>query len=162
MFILKNLARKGLMYRGWLCWYCGKFAQKTSASQLFSLDDGSIVWFAVDNRVYTVIYDINERHFVITVLLLLWCVPFIICTKCVSFIMCTIISTLSVHDDDMTWRRFPHYFLWGEFTGDKWIPVTKGRYYGDCAGLMLAWSSCWTNNQMASDLKRNDAHVTSL
>ena len=33
-----------------------------------------------------------------------------------------------------------HWPLWGEFTGDRWIPHTKGQYRGKCFHLMT--SSC--------------------
>ena len=32
------------------------------------------------------------------------------------------------HDDVKTWKHFRHYWpLWGESTGDRWIPLTKGQ-----------------------------------
>ena len=34
-----------------------------------------------------------------------------------------------------------HWPLCGEFTGDRWIPRTKGQYRGKCFHLMT--SSCW-------------------
>ena len=33
-----------------------------------------------------------------------------------------------------------HWPLWGEFTGDRWIPLTKGQWNGKCFHLMT--SSC--------------------
>ena len=34
-----------------------------------------------------------------------------------------------------------HWLLWGEFTGDRWIPRTKGRQHGKCFHLMTSsWS----------------------
>ena len=33
-----------------------------------------------------------------------------------------------------------HWPLWGEFTGDRWIPHTKGQWRGKCFHLMT--SSC--------------------
>ena len=33
-----------------------------------------------------------------------------------------------------------HWTLWGEFTGDQWIPLTKGQYRGKCFHSMT--SSC--------------------
>ena len=33
-----------------------------------------------------------------------------------------------------------HWHLWGKFTGDRWIPRTKGQWYGDC--FHLTTSSC--------------------
>ena len=34
-----------------------------------------------------------------------------------------------------------HWSLWGEFTGDRWIPLTKGQSLGKCFHLM---TSSWT------------------
>ena len=37
--------------------------------------------------------------------------------------------------------KAPRYWpLWGEFTGDRWIPHTKGKQRGKCFHLMM---SCW-------------------
>ena len=36
-----------------------------------------------------------------------------------------------------------HWPLWGEFTGHRWIPRTKGQYRGKCFHLMT--SSCITS-----------------
>ena len=33
-----------------------------------------------------------------------------------------------------------HWLLWGEFTADRWIPLTKGQWRGKCFHLMT--SSC--------------------
>ena len=41
-----------------------------------------------------------------------------------------------------------HWPLWGEFTGDRWIPLTKGQYSGKCPYLMT--SSC--RNTFATSL----------
>ena len=35
-----------------------------------------------------------------------------------------------------------HWPLWGEFTGDRWIPRTKGQWHGKCFHLM---TSSWSN-----------------
>ena len=41
------------------------------------------------------------------------------------------VDLLPDHDDDMTWKSFPHYcHLCGESTVDQWIPLTKGQWYG--------------------------------
>ena len=35
-------------------------------------------------------------------------------------------SDTCIHDDAIKWKHFPpHWPLWGEFTGDRWIPHTK-------------------------------------
>ena len=31
-----------------------------------------------------------------------------------------------------------HWALWGEFTGDRWIPLTKGQQRGKCFHLMTS------------------------
>ena len=31
-----------------------------------------------------------------------------------------------------------HWLLWGEFTGDRWIPRKKGQYRGKCFHLMTS------------------------
>ena len=33
-----------------------------------------------------------------------------------------------------------HWPLWGEFTGDRWIPRTKGVWHGKSYRLMLSWN----------------------
>ena len=40
-----------------------------------------------------------------------------------------------------------HWHLWGEFTGDRWIPCTKGQQRGKCFHSMI---SSWCNNAEAS------------
>ena len=47
-----------------------------------------------------------------------------------------------------------HWPLWGEFTGDRWIPRTKGQWRGKCFHLMT--SSCFSLYRWRS------AHHTSL
>ena len=39
--------------------------------------------------------------------------------------------------------KAPRYWpLWGEFTGDRWIPRTKGQWHGKCFHLMTSsWCS---------------------
>ena len=33
------------------------------------------------------------------------------------------------HDDVIKWKHFTRYWpLWGEFTGDRWIPLTEASY----------------------------------
>ena len=37
-------------------------------------------------------------------------------------------------------------YLWGEFTGDRWIPRTKGQWHGKCFHLMtFSWCCCDKN-----------------
>ena len=35
-----------------------------------------------------------------------------------------------------------HWPLWGEFTGDRWIPCTKGQWRGKCFHLMTSSWAC--------------------
>ena len=48
---------------------------------------------------------------------------------------------------------------WGESTGHRWIPLTKGQW---CRALMLslmqAWS-CWTNSVVDGDLRYHNANI---
>ena len=54
--------------------------------------------------------------------------------------------------------------LWGESTGHRWwVPLNKWLVIrGFDVALMHAWTWSWANNQVAGDLRRQDAHVTSL
>ena len=50
-----------------------------------------------------------------------------------------------------------HWSLWGEFTGDRWIPRTNGQYRGKCFQLMT--SSCFqTYEKLASIRWIRSAH----
>ena len=62
------------------------------------------------------------------------------------------------HDDVMAWKRITD-LLWGESTGHRWIPITKGQW---CGAQMPAWTLCRTNRREAWELKCLDAHLTSL
>ena len=47
--------------------------------------------------------------------------------------------------------------LWGESTSDWWIPLTKGQQFiAFIFSLLLAWTSCWTNNEVDSDFRCPD------
>ena len=53
--------------------------------------------------------------------------------------------------------------LWGEFTADWWIPLTKGQCKGQWRGplvfsLICAWINGWVNNREAGDLRHHRAH----
>ena len=50
--------------------------------------------------------------------------------------------------------------LCGEFTGQRWIPLTgKGQWRGDLMfSLICAWTNGWVNNGNAGDLRRHRAH----
>ena len=41
-----------------------------------------------------------------------------------------------------------HWPLWGEFTGDRWIPRTKGQEHGKCFHLMTSSCVCFFNCQL--------------
>ena len=44
--------------------------------------------------------------------------------------------------------------LWGESTGPRCIPLTKGQWCGVLMfPLMSAWTNCWTNSEEACELK---------
>ena len=48
--------------------------------------------------------------------------------------------------------------LRGESTGHRWIPLTKSQWCSTLIfPLMLAWTSCWTNSRVTSDLRDHDA-----
>ena len=51
--------------------------------------------------------------------------------------------------------------LWRESTSHQWIPftITKGQWCSPFL-FMLAWTSCWTNTWVASDLRYHDPHMT--
>ena len=65
-----------------------------------------------------------------------------------------------IHDDVIKWKHFrvteP---LCREFTGHRWIPLTKAS---DAEFWMLslirAWINGWVNNYEAGDLRRHQAH----
>ena len=58
------------------------------------------------------------------------------------------------HDDVVKWKPFPRYWpLCGEFTGDRWIPLTKAS---DRALMFsLDWINDWLNNREAGNLRRH-------
>ena len=51
--------------------------------------------------------------------------------------------------------------LWWESTDDRWIPLTKGQWCGALVfSLMSAWSNCWTNKRVSSELRFLGSHYT--
>ena len=57
------------------------------------------------------------------------------------FISCRLIS----HYDVIKWKHFPRYWpLWGEFTGDRWIPLTK-------ASDAELWCFLWSVPQQTAE-----------
>ena len=49
-------------------------------------------------------------------------------------------STVCSGAEQRSIKTPPHWPLWGEFTGDRWIPRTKGQWREKCFHLMT--SSC--------------------
>ena len=46
---------------------------------------------------------------------------------------------------------------WGESTGHRWIPVTKGQSRGALVvKLMVAWTNCWRNSRVVGALGHRD------
>ena len=66
---------------------------------------------------------------------------------------------LSLHDDVIKRKHFPRYwpFVW-EFTGHRWIPLTKASDAELWCFPTYAWTNGWVNNRYAGDLGRNRAH----
>ena len=48
--------------------------------------------------------------------------------------------------------------LCGEFTGHRWIPLTKASDAELMFSLICAWINGWVNNCEAGDLRRHRAH----
>ena len=48
--------------------------------------------------------------------------------------------------------------LCGEYTGHRWIPLTKASNAEIWCVLISAWTHGWLNNRDAGDLKRHGAH----
>ena len=47
-------------------------------------------------------------------------------------------SLSELHDDVIKWKHFPRYWLFGESTGDRWIPLTKAS---DAELWCFLWSA---------------------
>ena len=66
-----------------------------------------------------------------------------------------------IHDDVIKWKHFPRYTgpLCGEFTGPRWIPLTKAS---DAELWCFLWSALgingWINTRDAGDLRHDRAH----
>ena len=56
-------------------------------------------------------------------------------------------STVYSDADQRNIKASRHWPLWGEFTGDRWIPRTNGQLRGKCSHLMT--SSCLEENRWA-------------
>ena len=59
--------------------------------------------------------------------------------------------TGNFHDNVMIWIRLPHDWLFG-----------RGIHQALMFPLLLAWTGCWTNSQVANDLKCHAGHVSGL
>ena len=69
-----------------------------------------------------------------------------------------------LHDDVIIWKHLPRYWpLCGEFTGNRWIPLTKA---GDaelwCFLWSAPWINGWVNNRKAGNLRRHRAHYDAI
>ena len=62
------------------------------------------------------------------------------------------------YDDTMIWIHFFITLLW-ESAFRMWVPLRRCQW---CGALVLAWTICWTNSLLSSDLRCHDAHFTSL
>ena len=66
---------------------------------------------------------------------------------------------LSLHDDVIKWKHFrvtgP---LWGEFTGRRWIPLTKPGTRSFDVFFDLLLNKRLVNNRWVGDLRRHRAH----
>ena len=64
------------------------------------------------------------------------------------------------HDDVIKWKHFPRYWPFvGEFTGHRWIPLTKASDAELWCFLWSApWINGWVNNREDGDLRRHRAH----
>ena len=60
-------------------------------------------------------------------------------------------------DDVIKWNHLPRYWPFvREFTGHRWIPLTKWRG-ALMFSLICAWINGWVNNREAGDLRRHCA-----
>ena len=56
-----------------------------------------------------------------------------------------------------------HWHLWGEFTGDRWIPRTKGQLRGKCFHLMTSSWKVFTSSLAYTWWRHNmETHSTRL
>ena len=64
------------------------------------------------------------------------------------------------HDDVIKWKHFPRYWPFVlEFTGPRWIPLTKASDAELWCFLWSApWINSWVNNREVGDLRRHRAH----
>ena len=70
----------------------------------------------------------------------------------------------SLHDDVIKWKHCPRYWpgpLWGEFTGHRWIPLTKAS---DAELWCFLWSAPWisdySNQCWTISLAYGNTHVS--
>ena len=71
----------------------------------------------------------------------------------------TIAWMYSSHNDVIKWKQSPLYWsLCGEFTGHRWIPLTKASDADLWCFLWSAWRNGSENNRDPGDLRRHHAH----
>ena len=75
-------------------------------------------------------------------------------------ISCWQLYTYMYHDDVIKWKHFSRYSpLCGEFTGDRWTPLTKASDAEFWCFLWSApWINGWVNNRESGALRRHCAH----
>ena len=68
------------------------------------------------------------------------------------------------HDDVIKWKHFPLTGpLCGEFTGHRWIPLTKASDAELwCFRWSAPWINSWVNNREAGDLRRHRTHYDAI
>ena len=74
-------------------------------------------------------------------------------------------STVYSGTDQRKHRSSVSLALWGEFTGDRWIPHTKDQWRGKCFHLMTSsWhfpiTSCWQRCVNSSLPEQNGSKIT--
>ena len=81
-------------------------------------------------------------------------------------------SSLSIHDDSMTWKFFPHYWpfvrgihYWRFIKGIHWSSVASPHKWAIMqsfeVSLLFGLTNCWINSQVTGDLRCHDAHMLS-
>ena len=69
-------------------------------------------------------------------------------------------SVFMLHDDDIKWKHFPHY--WPFVHGIHWSPINsphKGEWREALMfSLICAWTNGWVNKRDASQLRCHHAH----
>ena len=66
------------------------------------------------------------------------------------------------HDYFMIWSRFPHYLSFMRGVHQSSLDSPQKRLHCYDVSMLLAWKLCCTTSRVTGDLRRHDAHVTSL